>query len=98
MYSSTELTQISKTRRTLFALRLGEVAVLVSLRFAELIPDRQTHPLPFGCEDRFDHSLCLLVWKVQRVAPYGSEVPRAKIVSGLTPYTCHGGGPALGAL
>src|SRR5260370_25814976 len=32
MYSSTELTQISKTRRTLFALRFGVVAVLVSLK------------------------------------------------------------------
>src|SRR2546427_1297697 len=45
-----------------------------------------------------DYPGCLLDWKFQRVAPYGSDVPKAKIVSGFTSYTCHGGGPALGAL
>src|SRR6195256_353368 len=45
-----------------------------------------------------DYFRRVLVWKFQRVAPYGSEVPRAKMVSALTWYTCHGGGPALGAL
>src|SRR5207245_9179112 len=48
--------------------------------------------------DQTDYSRCLLVWKFKRVAPYGSDVPKAKIVSGFTSYTCHGGGPALGAL
>src|SRR6266699_374442 len=63
---------------------------------------RNVHPgnscRKYGCEDGSDYSGCLLVWKFQRVAPYGSDVPKAKIVSGFTSYTCHGGGPALGAL